>query len=623
MRRFMSGASAAITRWCATIVVALAMCTEVRALDAVAERGATVIHLQLDDPNPSVEECWGRVSYAFAAIYENKCLIAANLILADLPVVYPMPENPTLDPECYWGLPILLRTYLHPTTSSRLSDSARSAIEEVLWRYINCRSRVADALGSVWEIHESENHDAMRKSTYLLAAQALQDAGRGDDRLEDGNTVTNHFTAWQRYWKEYFRQRAREGINCEIASPTYGKYSLSTYYNIRDFSRSTILRRLAEEFITLYWADVAQEFLPSGGVRGGAMTRVYKDRYLTRGAYDGLRAATWIYGWHDNEPSGTTNPAILMQASSSYRIPDIVNAVAIGTKPPYQYISRRFGRGVHVSDSEGLHYTIVFQGKDSSIRRYSWVTPEYVMGSLTLDPDIDYTLLTDQNRAMGVIFADHVNSRIVVHGRSSHADERTGYAEISGIGGPNVIIVGRDPNANSSIGTRVFIAYGSLWNNMPKDPNGVPIDEDGWLFTQTDDAYVAIRIAKGGYVKHSVEDGKMLDLPDMWSPIVIQMGRPADYTNPGRPVQGFAAFRASVKANPLSYNDGYLKYTSEAGDVYEYWSEGAALPRRNGHAPSLNPAKTYSSPYILGRHDEDQITLSFPGMDSLVLDFSY
>jgi hypothetical protein len=139
----------------------------------------------------------------------------------------------------------------------------------------------------------------------------------------------------------------------------------------------------------------------------------------------------------------------------------------------------------------------------------------------------------------------------------------------------------------------------------------------GWFFTRAGGAYVAVRpVNNDAYVIHSIEDGKMLDLPDMWAPVIVQMGRTEDYPD-------FDAFRASVQANRVMYEDGHLTYDSEAGDVYEFWSRGVQLPRINGHTPSLNPAKTYSSPYILGWHGEDIVTLSYPGVDSLVLDFSY
>ena len=39
------------------------------------------------------------------------------------------------------------------------------------------------------------------------------------DQLDDGHSIEEHYCAWVDYFKEYFRQRARGGLNCEIAPP--------------------------------------------------------------------------------------------------------------------------------------------------------------------------------------------------------------------------------------------------------------------------------------------------------------------------------------------------------------------------------------------------------------------
>ena len=83
-------------------------------------------------------------------------------------------------------------------------------------------------------------------------------------------------------------------------------------------------------------------------------------------------------------------------ATSSYIPPPIVTNIAIGDKPPYQYISRRFGRGQNL-DSFG--YLIEFHPvSGSNIRRYSFITKDYVIGTMRYDMNTQYTSLTNQNR---------------------------------------------------------------------------------------------------------------------------------------------------------------------------------------------------------------------------------
>ena len=156
----------------------------------------------------------------------------------------------------------------------------------------------------------------------------------------------------------------------------------------------------------------------------------------------------------------------------------------------------------------------------------------------------------------------------------------------------------------------VFIRAGELWDNRVEDSSG-------WFFTYCGDAYVAIRVAGEGYhitdntfiwpdrtlqeVKE--RNGHFLELNDMWAPVVIQMGRAADY-------KSFEAFCESVKSRLFVYKYEKLSYTSEAGDKYEFWSKLTQLPNINGKTLDLNPEKTYDTPYLSMLHGSDEAIIS-------------
>jgi hypothetical protein len=110
------------------------------------------------------------------------------------------------------------------------------------------------------------------------------------------------------------------------------------------------------------------------------------------------------------------------------------------------------------------------------------------------------------------------------------------------------------------------------------------------------------------------KNGHFLELKDMWAPIVIQMGRAADY-------KSFEAFQASVKARKFEYENGKLTYESEAKDGYEYWANSKQLPKINDTTVNLNPAKTYDSPYLSMKHGESKAVIKCPGYDDVVLEF--
>ena len=168
----------------------------------------------------------------------------------------------------------------------------------------------------------------------------------------------------------------------------------------------------------------------------------------------------------------------------------------------------------------------------------------------------------------------------------------------------------------------MFISNGDLWDNRVEDASG-------WFFTQTGDSYVAIRPAGQGYsitnktyiwpdrkLKEVEEkNGHFLELNDMWEPVVIQMGRAADY-------KSFEAFCNSVKDNRFVYKNEKLTYVSEANETYEYWAKIAQPPHLNGTRVNLNPAKTYDTPYLSMMHGESKAIISYPGYKDLTIDFN-
>jgi hypothetical protein len=579
--------------------------------DVVDDRLLQIIQDNINTPSPDPQSTnddvrsWGLASSALVYLYANTNVSTANAYINEMHTDFNVPDDTSVPFTSYFKLHILYRIYADSAMNASLTTSARDDIEDMMWRFINRRSKLTDANSSVWNIHDSENHDVIQKAGFLLFAEALENAGApyGPSKtLNDGGTISQHADAWGNYFPTYFRERAGEGINCEIASPIYAKYTLSVYYNLRDFAGSAALRDIAEQFLNLYWADVACDWTLSG-VRGGAEARAYKDTYMWRGAKYGSHELTWAYDWHGT--AGTARTVNLIPTVSSYRIPAIITACATDTnRPNYLYTSRRFGRGGNWVNNT---YTVTFDNGDSNLRRDTYVTTDYTMGTLTLDMSKDYIQLIDQNRAMGVMFPTDRDDRIMIYGKGKTSDTRTNYREISGVCRENCMIVQRDPNDDQSTGTLVFISDGSGVNNK--------VESNGWYFTQIGDAYCAIKPATGGSSLSTNAYGEVMELGDMWAPVVIQMGQAANYAS-------FAAFQSSVQANSFTYASNTLDYTSEASDTFTVYRNSTTTPLINGVTENLNPTKTYDSPYLNMTHGEDVATFSYGSYGDLTLDFS-
>ena len=567
-------------------------------LATVDGRLTRMMQNNITNPYPSTTSSAGMASYALAAFHLGTDLVTANDYINQFHDQYPVPDSDTIDFDSYFWLHLIWRIYHDPAMNARLTPLARTDIQDMMWLFIRTRSNTSNAQGDAWIYNGSENHDAMQKGSYLLCAEALKDApGYGPRRvLADGQTLAQHATAWSGYFQRYFIGRAGEGINAEIASPIYAKYSVGVYYNLMDFAESPVLRTLAQRFITLYWADTASDWTLSG-VRGGGEARCYKDNYLRLGSQYSFRSLLYGYGWH--AASSTVGTYGLIPAASSYRVPAIITACATApARPNYLYTSRRFGR-------EGGGSVIAFDSGNSNLRRDTWVTPDYTMGTITFDMNRDYVQILDQNRAMGVMFASGSNNRVMVFGRGTTFDDKS-YADLSGVTRANCMVVQRDQNANSTgNGTLVFVPQ-SLWNAR--------VETSGWLFLQSGNACCAVRPASGGYTAETAASGVDLSLGNIWAPVIIQMGQASSYAD-------FAAFRTSVIANALTFVTNTLNYTSEAGDVFTFYANSKTTPRVNGSTVNLNPTKTYDSPYLSMTHGTDLATVSYPGYENLLLNF--
>lgn len=435
-------------------------------------------------PNPLLTvgqaRAWGLACYALSCLYLNTDTVTANAYINAFHDEFPVPDSESYVFDSYFMLHLVWRIYRDPVMNARLTPTARTDIEDMMWRWIRTRSKVSTAQGTEWVYHGSENHDAMQKGGYLLCAEALMNvAGYGPNRLlADGNTISAHAAAWSAYFLRYFPSRAREGINVEVASPIYAKYSVGVYYNIMDFASSPVLRDLAKQFVTLYWADTASDWTRSG-VRGGGQARCYKENYLRRGNQYSFHQLLWGYGWHGT--AGVVRTYGLIPATSSYRVPEIIAACAADTnRPNYLYTSRRWGRAGAVD--AGDNNFVVFDSGNSSMRRDTWVTPDYTMGAFTLDMNKQYVQVLDQNRAMGVFFASGLNDRVMVFGKGAGNDKS--YADLNGVCRTNCMVVQRDKNVNASgNGTLVSVSQ-NLWTNR--------VETIGWLFLRSGNAYCAI-----------------------------------------------------------------------------------------------------------------------------------
>jgi hypothetical protein len=559
--------------------------------------------------------------YALACLAVGEHVAEANAHIIrwcrDYPISKDQPQDAgDVDPRK------ILRAALLPETRARLTAEALAAIEDAAYAFVFKRSVIDpaappwnNASRTVWAMSGSENHDANQKMANLLALQFLCLHGQrynGDTPLADGRAARAHYAAWVAYWKEFTRQRAREGIFTEVAQPgSYGRATISVYFDLFDLADDPVLRRLGGEMATLHFAQLATEFEPRTGTRGAiAITRA-KDGIDQQFGIHWTKNLTYAWGWH-NAPDEKILEGEAQIFTTHYRPPAIVTAIARGPHlPPYLATMRCPGLG---GDKTNEVIEALFadgEAHNSHLRRTSWITPEYMLSGLTADPARHYLAISTQSRIAGITFASGVHDRLTIIGYDKADTKSISYNAINTLPWRDCLLAGRDPSGKT-VATRVYVAQ-ALWSKRVETTNG-------WLFVRGGDGFCALRIATGGYTESAAHHkmGVHLTLADKDAPMIFQTGRAADY--PG----GFAGFQQAVleKAR-VEFAGNCLRYRSLAGDELCFWVKEPQLPKVNGQPFALNPPETYASPYLVMQHGTDLALIRCPGFKELVLDFGY
>jgi len=315
-----------------------------------------------------------------------------------------------------WKMRMFLRIYylFHKESRffpGRLEPDIEAKLRDLFWNYGAAKSTVECAqLEHIWWIQGSENHDMMDLSNAFLALQTLKDIPEyQEQRLPDGYTPVEHVTAWNAYYKLYCIERAKHGLFAEVVSPTYGKWFLPELVNIYDFSEDHILRENMKKLLHLTWADWAVEQLD--GIRGGGRTRVYQGNYSRRGGHDSWRNMGLILLGHSDWLDAVHGQANYVLATTEYRLPDVIIDLALSEadRGEYAYISLRPAKLERPGNNQ-IAYPM--DSDDPRMLRYSYCTPDYIMGSLWVDPNANYAAISTQNRWQGIVFPTHVNARI-------------------------------------------------------------------------------------------------------------------------------------------------------------------------------------------------------------------
>jgi hypothetical protein len=523
--------------------------------------------------------------------------------------------------------PVFLRMWVdHPELRARLRAESASQMTAMIRKFVDfaCHltpDELAPALADPWYRRNTENLMVMRRTNCLLGSYFLHQEAGGNDP---------EWTGWRDHLIRFLQERAKNGLLDEIASPQYGKFTVAALYGLVDFPGDAEIRRLANEYLDLFWHDVAHDFNRRTGVPGAAGTRTYQldpaneagdpKGYYRQPTKHWARQWLYVYAWHDIDPGNQTHPMIMNAAGSSYEPLGISRALAVMTGKNFEYASRRPTR---------LGATV---GQSHFIRRDVSVNDDFMTGAVTFDPNPAHKFSKSGVEAMWFSAAangdlQHADERIMISGVAATKPGSTAFADYHGVTGTafrDVIVAARDKRAENTVGVRVYLGTGDFCANLvPDDPSIA----SKWFFTRSGNTYAAIRIADARLDQYKGTcngvANKTMSLridggEDIWAPVVVQLGRASSYGN------NFETFKAAVKARWYSYANGVVTYVSLRNSKFELRRQeaGGSLPKLDDQTRSTSPAKAYDSPYLSMTWGSPFATARGPSGSCVVLNFS-
>jgi hypothetical protein len=488
-----------------------------------------------------------------------------------------------------------------------LSPGAEKKFEEYLWNNTALCVKLADAKRDSWDSKGGENGQVTNSVGNLVAAQFLKDLpDYANRKYKDGSTAKEQYDAWLSYMSRWLDERVKHGQFQEYGA-SYQEYTLSALLNLRDFAEDPVLRTKAEMFLDLAFASMAEETLCTQ--RGGPKSRS-KGHDRTCRPYKLLFDAP---GGTITEPEYMNNNVL---ATSNYYPPRPVVDLAkdISRRGNYSFARLAPARtvaGTNETHREGEERTPWRKlDRDNPFVLNGFATSNYVLGSHGIDTTVEAENHREQ-RWEGIVFANDPMARIYIDGKNEELEGKYISNPLRSVQDRNVLVTMKwGPNIDKGVDPRLRITF--FFSLDAVEENG------GWIVVKSGGAFAAVNIVAGGYKwnkpwvhldKFNPKEICFITLNSESSPIIFVANDATDYHN------DFAAFKAAIKAQPIIYKNGVLKFATIT-------HEGLTKPGTINDEPvQLRPSFAFESPFIRSQRGSGVVYIR-KGDEAMILDFS-
>lgn len=564
----------------------------------------------------------------------------------------------------------------------RLEPSTEDALLQVLWDRTIHENDIYITRNSTLAMDGSENHDLDSKVASLLSSKIfmehpdwadkiLPDSGKGSGSgywfHKDGHITVygpegqadwrrndtkryvarDHYEAWVDYFHRFIIDRSKSGFFLEKASGHYMTYTMGYLFDMHTWCGDEDLKQATSDLLDVIWAEWAIDQIH--GVRGGAKTR-YK--YAPNPTPEGLRDSFSGIGQFFFGGSGNAHHNYFSTMLSDYRIPTSVWNLAFdrASLGSYAYASRNLGESpADYIGEPGLERTIV-NSPTSRLIRYSWITPDYILGTQMDHPGATHNHLSVAGRFQGLFFAEPRGAAVYVKGIHDET-EFTSPARRYPYNNTMVRSVQHEQVAIFQ-GARRVLRQSPAW--FPNESHHLDdmvvgfgkiqhIEEDnGWIFVQNGEGLLAIRVVEGLQkpisrgasranrgvvdVPLEAEHVDLVDTPytwnetqdklkfdDAWSPVIFEAGRLDDYGS----LESFKEYIFSNRVTLLkTVVPGFYRLRYEYGANKEksidFNAANLQIPRVNGDPIDYSPPFLFDSPFLQSDYHSGLIRFGLP-----------
>ena len=560
----------------------------------------------------------------------------------------------------------------------RLYPATEKALLELLWHRMEYKDDIHLARKSTWWMIGSENHDVVAKVSSLIAARIFmnepdfkdrvypdlgtgggnhywfhrmyaKDAvdgpeGRAEEKEGKAYTAADHYRAWVVYFDEYFTERAKKGFFLEVASPGYMAVTVSYLTDVYDLCGDEALAAKAEQFLNAVWADWAVDQL--NGVRGGAKTRDSGHKHLN--AYF-WKDAMYKLGRFYFGGAGDSGTHFFTQLLSGFEPDPVIWHLALDREGlgEFAYVSRKPGEEENEWPRPlGAERTMLCD-TESRLVRYSWVTPDYILGCQMDHPGAVHSHLSNASRWQGLIFKSDSGSRVYPAAVSENEEglfEET--ATFFKCLQDEKVMVVQQSRGWTQVNPDWFPAKGrsvkqaAVWFGGELDRVE---EKDGWIFVEQGDAYLAVKVVMGEYaegwtileddasagltspvIEDSYDwspDRKVIICKDHYAGMIFEASRRGQH-------ETLEAFMADILDNPLVLDKtvvpGWhiLRYRgcgANAKELYFNLSNNE-ISMVGGERINYTPGLLFDSPWMKSEYNSGVIDIT-KGNRELRLDF--